>query len=343
MCEKEVAGRVAPESPGANQTNGLKTTQAAHLQKAPERASCGPILTMSTNHLIFSALFFLCSLGSAQEKVLVRAHWEPGKKYVQQTEMQTSSSLTPAPGQTVEQKLTMNQTTGIVVRPETAAPNKRLEVTFETVTGTLDFMGGNYKFDSKDPQAAHPLLRQALSGTAGKSFGLVYDGDDRFVKVIDTEKLSSDGTSITGLAAAADAQQIAKLFQQSLELGYPKEPVAVGEKWSSEEKMMFPQAGEAKVSIESKYAEEVMREGRKHARITFEGKIGSVENAEDVGERRVSLGEGSTVAGQLFFDTERRVVSLSVFLSNITLKISGNSIPMRQQVTTRLASITDQP
>jgi hypothetical protein len=36
-------------------------------------------------------------------------------------------------------------------------------------------------------------------------------------------------------------------------------------------------------------------------------------------------------------------VSLSVFLANLTLNLQGNRIPLRQQVTTRLVSITDNP
>lgn len=298
---------------------------------------------MSLFRLTFSALFLLTCICSGQDKVLVRAHWEAGKKYTQQTETQTTSSLTPVPGKTIEQKLSMTQTTGIVVKADATPPNKRAQVTFENVVGTLNFMGQTHTFDSKDPQSAHPLLRQALSGTAGKTFTLVFDGEDRYVKAADIEKLSADGSNITGLAATADAQQIAGLFQQSLEIGLPKTPVSVGEKWTSEESLIFPQAGAMKVTIASKYAEEVVREGRKHARITFEGQISSVAKPDESGERVVTLREGSTIAGQVFFDIERRVVSLSVFLANMTLDLSGNTIPLRQQVTTRLLSIADQP
>ena len=74
-----------------------------------------------------------------------------------------------------------------------------------------------------------------------------------------------------------------------------------------------------------------------------------MEHAE-VGAAAVAAGERapvavispeSTVSGQVFFDLERRTVTLAVFLANITLDLAGNRIPLHQQVTTRLLSMED--
>ena len=292
-------------------------------------------------------LIFAAASSFAQEKTLLRSHWEPGKLYKQQTETQTTSTLTPTPGESIEQKLSVKQTTDIRVTPEPGTANKRAEVKFTGLTGEMYFMGQTLKFDSADPQSAHPLLRQALMGTAGKSFVVVFDGEDAFVDLKEMEKLASDGTTVTGLAAVADARGIGELFRQSLDVGLSRTPVALGDKWTSEESLVFPQAGKMKVTLNSKYDEIVQREGRKHARVIFEGTIASVPAGaagdRNKGEPVASLSGESRLSGQVFFDLERRTVSLSVFLANLTLNLSGNRIPLRQQVTTRLVSITDNP
>lgn len=296
--------------------------------------------------LVVSAVFLQGTDCSADEKVILRSHWEPGRTYRQQTETITSSTLTPAPGELVEQKLALNQTTDIKVTPEGGTANKRAEVTFTGVTGEMNFLGKTFKFDSADPQSAHPVLKQALAGMAGKSFALVFDADDAFVEVKGTEKLASDGTTITGLAAVADARSIANLFLKSLDMGLAKTAVAPGDKWSTEEIVPFPQAGNMKVTMNSTYTENVEREGRKHAKIAFEGSISSAApepQGRGQGEATARLSDGSTLSGHVFYDLERRTVSVSVFLANLTLHLQGNRIPLRQQVTTRLVSITDNP
>lgn len=286
---------------------------------------------------------------SAQDKVLLRPAWAPGKLYKQQTETQTTATLMPVPGEFMEQKLSVIQKTDIKVTPDAGTANKRAEVKFTGVTGEMNFKGQTFKFDSADPQSAHPLLREGMMGAAGKSFVIVFDAGDAFVDVKDTEKMAADVGSVTGLAAIADARAIGELFAQSLDMGLSEKPVAVGDQWTTEESLVFPQAGKMKVKLESKYAENVDREGRKHAKVTFQGSIGSEAPAPSApgtaaqGEAIVSLSPESKLAGQIFYDLERRTVSLSVFLANLTITLSGNRIPLKQQVTTRLVSITDQP
>ena len=294
-----------------------------------------------------SGLILAASTTFAQEKILLRPHWESGKTYKQQTETQTTAMLSPVPGQPIEQKLSVIQKTDIKVTPEAGTANKRAEVKFTGVTGEMNLKGQTFKFDSADPQSAHPLLREGMMGTAGRSFVVVFDGEDAFVDLKDTEKMASDGTGATGLAAMADARAIGELFVQSLDMGLSDKPMALGDKWTTEESLVFPQAGKMKVKLNSKYEENVQREGRRHAKISFEGTIGSEAIApagtEKPGVPVVTLAADSKLAGQVFFDLERRTVSLSVFLANLSLDLSGNRIPLRQQVTTRLVSINDHP
>jgi hypothetical protein len=277
---------------------------------------------------------------SAAEREVLRAAWQPGKIYRQQNETQTTSTFTLAPGQTKEQKLNVTQTTAIAVSG--AAAEKNARVTFTAVHGEMMMDGKTHIYDSNDPLMAHPLLRQALGGIVGKTFTLVYDAQDRYQDVKGTEVLGSDpATGTVPLAGVAEAREVATLFRQSLEMGLSKMPVGIGDTWVTEESLKFPQAGNMKVTLNSKYDAVVDREGRKHAKISFDGKIGSAAVAP--GERApvASISPESTISGQVFFDLERRTVSLSVFLANLTLELAGNRIPLRQQVTTRLLSMED--
>ena len=56
-------------------------------------------------------------------------------------------------------------------------------------------------------------------------------------------------------------------------------------------------------------------------------------------ERPVTMADNSKVNGHVFFDLERRTISLAVFSATLQLKIEGKPMPVRQQVTTRLVSM----
>ena len=56
-------------------------------------------------------------------------------------------------------------------------------------------------------------------------------------------------------------------------------------------------------------------------------------------DRLVTLGDDSKVNGHVFFDLERKTISLAVFSATIQLKVEGKPMPVRQQVTTRLVSM----
>ena len=287
------------------------------------------------------ALMLTGPLHGADEARLV-LHWEPGRLYKQQTETQTSATLTPAPGELVEQRLSVTQTTEIRVKAD--GTSKRAEVKFSGVTGEMKIRDKTFTFDSANPSAAHPLLRQAIGETTGKSFTAVFDAEDRFIGLKDMEKLASDGSTITGLAAVAGARAAGELFVRSLDMGLPKEAVAPGDEWDIDDPVHFPQAGRMKVKMHSKYEADITHEGRRHAKVTFEGTLsGDSGGAGGKGAPMTSLGPESKLFGHVFYDLERRTVSVSAFTANLVVHVQGNRIPMRQQVTTRLVSITDIP
>jgi hypothetical protein len=52
--------------------------------------------------------------------------------------------------------------------------------------------------------------------------------------------------------------------------------------------------------------------------------------------RPVTIGKGSKTFGQILFDIQRGTVTFSAFRADIVLNVQGKSLPIRQQVSTKL-------
>jgi hypothetical protein len=292
--------------------------------------------------LVASILLCLFSSAPAQDApVELKLHWEPGHTYVQESDTDTTNFLT-ALGKTSDQKLRMHQTTSITVQ-KTPQGQTEAKVMIESLLGEMTYEGKSHGFDSKNPGASHPALQQILGGSAGKSFTLVYDEKGAFVDAKDTASMVTGGVE-PDLTSIATARQLATLYRRSLEMGLPKIPVRPGDKWISDEIVPFPQAGTVQVKLNAKFDGIVDREGRRQAQIAFEGTMKSQRDKDSTGrdlstERPVTLGDDSKVNGHVFFDLERKTISLAVFSATIQLKVEGKPMPVRQQVTTRLVSM----
>lgn len=292
--------------------------------------------------LLASTLLCLFSSAPAQDSpVELKLHWEPGQTYVQESDTDTTNFLT-ALGKTSDQKLRMHQTTSITVQ-KTPQGQTEAKVMIESLLGEMTYEGKSHVFDSKNPGASHPALQQILGGSAGKSFTLVYDEKGAFLDAKDTASMVTGGVE-PDLTSIANARQLATLYRRSLEMGLPKIPVRPGDKWISDEIVPFPQTGTVQVKLNAKFDGIVDREGRRQAQIAFEGTMKSQRDKDSNGrelrtERPVTLGDDSKVNGHVFFDLERKTISLAVFSATIQLKVEGKPMPVRQQVTTRLMSM----
>lgn len=290
------------------------------------------------------ALFLFCLpvTGTSQDSpVELKLHWEPGMAYLQESDTETTNFLTSL-GKATDQKLRLHQTTSITVS-KTSAEMTEAKVLITALLGEMSFEGKNYVFDSRNPASSSPQLQQAFGGSAGKGFTLVYDAKGNFVDAKDI------GSMVTGdvepdLTSIATARQLATLYRRSLEMGLPKIPVSPGDKWISDEIVPFPQAGTVQVKLNAKFDGIVDREGHRQAQIAFEGTMKSKPDKDSTGrdldtERPVTFGENSKVNGHVFFDLERKTISLAVFSAAIQLKVEGKPMPVHQQVTTRLISM----
>ncbi len=271
----------------------------------------------------------------------LKLHWEPGQTYIQESDTDTTNFLT-ALGKTSDQKLKLHQTTSISVQ-KTAQGQTEAKVMIESLLGEMNYEGKSYVFDSKNPGSSDPRLQQTLGAAAGKGFSLVYDDKDAFIDAKDTGSMVTGGAE-PDFTSIANARQLATLYRRSLEMGLPKIPVRPGDKWISDEIVPFPQAGTVQVKLNAKFDGIVDREGHRQAQIAFEGTMKTQRDKDSTGrdlstDRLVTLGDDSKVNGHVFFDLERKTISLAVFSATIQLKVEGKPMPVRQQVTTRLVSM----
>ena len=277
--------------------------------------------------------------------VSLKLHWEPGQTYVQESDTETTNFLT-AIGRTGDQKLRVQQTTRITAQ-KNAQGQTEARVMIEHLLGEMTYEGASHLFDSNNPASSHPLLVRTLGGAAGRGFTMVYDAEDKFVEAKDLGSLVTGG-STPEMHSIANARQLAALYRRSLEMGLPQIPVHPGDKWISDEIVPFPQAGTVQVKLNAKFDGVVEREGRRQARIAFDGGMKSKKAKDSTGrelsqERPVSLGDDSKVSGEVFFDLERRTISLAIFSASIKLKVEGKILPVTQQVTTKLVSMQPTP
>lgn len=285
-------------------------------------------------------VYFLCLLHPAlqaqDESLLLRLRWLPGHAYVQETLTETTTGLT-AIGKTEDQKMKVKQMTEIRVTGAEGA-EKMARVTFAALSGEVMLNGKKEAFDSANLDKANPMIRASVGQSVGKTFVLAYDAEDRFIEVRDSSAMTPAKEEGPDLEKIAEARQVADLYRRSLEMGLPKTPVMIGDRWTSQETVNFPSAGTVNIELRARLESLVDYEGRRQAKIAFEGEMKRAD--ESAGSRTVTIGDGSRVFGQVFFDLERGTVSFGAFRADIQLEIQGKKIPVRQQVTTKLTSLT---
>ena len=234
----------------------------------------------------------------------------------------------------------ITQITTLAVRKDQGSTNKLVDVRFSAVRGEMSSGQGIMKFDSSKPGEANPMLEKAIGRAVGKTFVLVYDEQDRFRESRELGGLASSPGAVTGLTALADSRDVANLFRKSLEVGLPPIAVSVGDTWTADETMTFPQAGDTHVEMNGKFEGIENRDGHPHAKIIFEGKLSSVTR-KDKPVANIEIGEGSTMAGIIFFDLERPNTTLSSSTNHLKMMVAGQEMPFEQHITSQIVSVKD--
>ena len=291
--------------------------------------------------LALAALVLIpATLVPAGESQSLRIRWQTGKTYTQET---VTATTFKAPNSDVPgQVMTVTQTTTITAKkdPTPGSTNRLIEVRFAAIRGEMASGKQVMKYDSEKPDSSDALLGKAIGRAVGKTFVLVYDEHDRFREVRELGSLSAATGSVTGLSALADSRDVANLFRKSLEMGLPPLPVDIGATWTADETMTFPKAGDTHVEINGKFDAVEKRDGRQQAKISFEGKLGGVVK-KDKPIEYINIGEGSTMAGVIYFDIEQGVPSSSSYTNRLKMIVDAREFPFEQKITTKMVSIED--
>ncbi len=285
--------------------------------------------------LVSTALLLTALTLSAQEApVLLRPHWDPGAAYVLETLTETVTDLS-ALGRKPEQGMKVKQTTRLGVG-RLQEGRKEVSVIFSGLSGEAILDGKRQTFDSERLDEASPEIRASIGRSLGQQFVLVYDAEDRFLTARDTADMVAvrpDGQP--SLQSIAESGQVAELFRRSLNMGLPEHAVRAGDTWTTEESLKFPSAGDVTVELKASYEATVDYQGTPHAKVRFTGDLVTRDSAE----RALSLGAGSKVFGQVLFDLGQRQVAFGAFRADLKLEVQGKTVPVRQQVTTRLTRV----
>lgn len=263
----------------------------------------------------------------AQQDMKLRFHWEPGTKYVLETTTDTTARKSDGSG--AGGLMQVVQTSNLVASLDAATKQTRVDVEFAVVRGKIVKEGVTETFDSTKKGDQSELL-QSIGAAVGKKFTLVYDENDRFR---DVRGLSATPGAPLTLSGMAEARDVAILFRKSLEMGLPAVPVNIGDTWTADETMTFPQAGEVRVQMNGRLVGIENRDGGKHAKVAFQGKFGNTAPREGKPVAMMEITNDSTMAGELFFDLERKIVSTASYTSSIKLIVPGQTVAFDQKVT----------
>jgi len=290
---------------------------------------------MKTRLHLLPALAFLALMpaAGAQEKVLLRQHWEPGKVYhfETNTDMQVTVPGVPGGG---EQNTSVIQQMDVTVRREEGTGRKLAEMKYSAIKAMMNMAGQLMTYDSTDPALSQPMLQQAFGALLGKSITLIYDKDDKFVDVTVPEGF---GATPLGQAGGPDGKQFASMLRESVDAGLPSEPLAVGGAFKQEKKVEMKPLGSVTTRMDGKFDSIVDHEGRKHAKLLIEGTM----EIPAGGQVQISVLAGSKISGETLFDVERKVVSRSTVRSEMKMSVEGRQVPMKQTMVTTLKGIED--
>jgi len=230
---------------------------------------------MYTNlkHVAFCVLFLTAAsaafvqTASAQERHTLKSEYPEGKYIMQQ---ETSMIMTQElGGQRIPTTQSQRLTYEIVAGPRDANGNQviqmtatRIQVHHQMMQPTPQgMMPMDIRFDSNDEQDMIPVLGRAFRAMLGMTFSIHFDraGDIDRVEGLDEawERLAGNmppGTQpmMAGMRERMNADTFARSFEQVRQI-LPTAPVAVGDTWKTETKVMLPMVGEMTVESQNTF------------------------------------------------------------------------------------------
>lgn len=312
---------------------------------------------MTRHHLLRPAATVLVSaalLGTVSaEAVSIRPMLKPGKEY-RIRQAQTGETRIAMGELTMDQKMSMEM--DMKIGTEAAEDGGiKASIGYEKVRTNIDMMGQKLEFDSENPDAANPLLGNALSSLIDLVVEAVYDKEG----TVSSFKMVGGGASgganplTSGLGIGEEMfKQMAKDYSWD---NYPKEPVEVGGTWTDEKKMPMGPMGEAVVAVEYKFVgtDAFKDGGPKLPKIEFTGELresvsGKLPSGAAGGAAPGGVGlkiANLKMKGTMFFDPEAAFMRHSVTDVEMVAEMNNGEttmeIPTKQKITTDLLELKD--
>jgi hypothetical protein len=272
------------------------------------------------------------------DKVTMRQHWEPGKIYHLESNMDMDMTMPGMPaggGQTT----TVIQQMDITVSKEPGTDRKLAEMKFAAIKAMINTAGQLMTYDSTDPAMSQPMLQQTFGALLGKSVTVIYDKDDKLVDVVVPDNFMP---TPLGAGTGPSGKQLGSMFRESVDFGLPEQGLAPGETFNLEKKIDMQPMGSISTKMKGRFDSIVDHEGRKHAKIVMEGTLDIPDLPAEV-QAVVSMLPGAKITSETLFDLDRKIVSLNTTSTEMKMAAGGREMTMKQTMVSKLKSIEDAP
>lgn len=183
--------------------------------------------------------------------------------------------------------------------------------------------GKTITYDSSDRAKQHPTLAEQAKGMLAITTAAIYGEDEVF-------KSFQDG------AAKAASQE---MMQKLTDLGFPKTPVAPGDRWKHKIQTDMGQMGKVSYDLDYKFVKMVRHDGVNCALLTITGKISTVPGSK--ANEGFDL-QSRSLRGVMYFDPKLGAVRKNEINANLDLTAYGKKMPGSMTMRTVLKKYTKQ-
>ncbi|MEZ5301270.1 MAG: hypothetical protein R3F11_11550 [Verrucomicrobiales bacterium] len=299
-------------------------------------------LLSSAAAAIVAAACFAPQIAPADDPATLKFTWQVGKTYAYR--MDSEMDMEMAALGAGNQKVKMSQEISMTVRKADEGDGKVITGVLERMAMEMNMAGQAIKFDSSKPPAEDDifggLIAAQFEGVINKPFEMLYDKDDKFVKVLNAPKLPEGG----GLPAmeVMSPEQVQQMFSTLMDLGAPEKPVEVGGKWSSKSDIAMPGAGKTEVNADYLMEGREEKGGANCAKIISAGTIkGNFAAGDGEGAAPQIKISDSTMEGMTWWDEKIGAPRASETTMDLKMDVSGQVMKAKQKMTASLLKFED--
>ncbi len=301
-------------------------------------------------HALSWAVFLATGPGraaSAEEPVVLLPKLIVGSESVTKVTRKTTMNV-PRSGELTEQKVEANHQFMLTIEGHEDEASKKVRVEIDSVAIEVAMPGMVMRYDSTDPSTKDADLGSAFKGLVDNPVDMVYDEDDAFVKMADTDAFSEGGNAPFGQKIGRE--EMKQMVRSSIWEGFPREAVSPGDAWSTRVSMPIPGMGEAKFDLEYFYRGDRFIEDRFCAIVDLKGTMAEeslappAPDSPEAQSRAVDGIESGTISGVISIDKNLRLIVESDYSTEIVLRMPSPlgrervTVPVKQEESRRVVT-----